>query len=303
MKLAVIGNLTVDHLDLGEQTEEAPGGSALYVSAAAAFLHSTVDLVSSIGKDYPAHVLEWLKKRGVNVSRVRVVGPKSTRFRIAYRDNTRRLWVLEAGRRLNTDDLEGKWDAIHLGPVFGELELALLHRARTCSRFLSLDVQGLLRSRGRGGIVRLNSIELSNLGGIVDLVKASEEEGLPLTSAKDPVVAAKKILRKGARYVIITRGREGSILASSDRGFFRVPPYPESNVVDPTGAGDVMIGAWLSTLNLTKDPVWASSVGSAFASIVVRRRGLSKFSFSREELFRRSAEVYKRVEFIEGPRQ
>ncbi len=303
MKLAVVGNLTVDQLDLGHMTEEAPGGSALYVSAAAAFLPSTVDLVSIIGEDYPVGVLEWLEKRGVNVSRVRVVGPRSTRFRLAYRNNSRRLWVLQAGRRLNMEELTGKWDAIHLGPVFRELDLALVRRARTLSRFLSLDVQGLLRSRGRGGTVRLNPADLSDFVRKVDVVKASEEEGRAMTSAKDPVVAAKRLLGKGAGHVIITRGREGLVLASGNRGVFRVPRYPEDRVVDPTGAGDVMIGAWLPTLKSTNDPVWASSVGSALASIVVRRVGLSKFRFSRRELFRRSAEVYKNVEFVEGPCQ
>ncbi len=302
MKLAVVGNLTVDHVELGGKTEETPGGSALYVSAAAAFLSSAVDVVSSIGKDYPANALEWLRKRGVNVSKVRVVGAKSTRFRLVYRNNTRRLWVLEEGTRLNAQALVGSWEAVHLGPVFREIALPLVRRARTRSRFLSLDVQGLLRSKGRGGIVRLNSAKLGSFARIVDLMKTSEEEGLDLTSAKDPVVAAKRILRKGTRHVIITRGIEGSVLASRDRGLFRVPSYRES-VVDPTGAGDVMVGAWLPTLNSTKDPVWASSVGSAFASMVVSRRGLSKFRFSRQELFRRSAEVYKRVEFVEGPGQ
>ncbi len=128
-----------------------------------------------------------------------------------------------------------------------------------------------------------------------DLVKASAEESQVLTSREDPAAAAFKIMEKGPKAVIITVGRKGSILGLKGRGIFLIPSYPEKNVVDPTGAGDVLMGGYLSTLLSTRDPVWAASVGSAFASMIVRNRGLAKFGLSRVELFRRSAKTYNGV--------
>ncbi|HEX4921382.1 MAG TPA: PfkB family carbohydrate kinase, partial [Candidatus Bathyarchaeia archaeon] len=81
---------------------------------------------------------------------------------------------------------------------------------------------------------------------------------------------------------------------------FSVPAFRDPAVSDTTGAGDVFAGSWLLTFLSTKDPIWAASVGSAFASLASRKTGLSKFQLSRKELFRRASWVYDHTKAVPG---
>ncbi len=298
MKIEVVGSLTIDRIVTGGRSRETPGGSALYTSAAASFLAAKVRLASSVGPDYPPRVFRWLRSHGINLAGVRRVGTPTTRFKLIYRKGSREISVLSPGTTLSAHSLSGEFDAVHFGPVFREIGAGMIVDVRNDCGFLSLDLQGLLRRKKHDGKVELSSRNLGPIFKLCDLVKASEEEAWTVTSDEDPISAARRILQKGPSFVIVTLGRKGSVLAVKRHGMFKVSAYPERNTLDPTGTGDVMVGGWLATFLATKDPVWAASVGSAFSSLVVRRSGLSKFQVSRRELFRRSADVYRRVRTI-----
>ncbi len=293
--LAVVGNLTMDEVVTNRGYRVGPGGSALYVSATAAFLGSRADVVSQIGPDYSVPTLVWLKKKGIGVDEVRRTGRETCRFRLSYRHGSRTLRVLHEGSPVRPSQVHGRWKALHLGPVFGEVPVTLIQVARRHTDFLSVDLQGFLRSRRQGGSVMLRPVELVEAFRFLDLMKSTADEALVQTSGRDLVSAVRRILDYGPRYVVVTLGRKGAIFAERNGEAYRIPAYPEPNVVEPTGAGDALVGGWLPTFLLTRDPVWATSVGSGLASLIVRRQGLAKFRLSREELFRRSAWVYSRV--------
>jgi len=107
-----------------------------------------------------------------------------------------------------------------------------------------------------------------------------------------------RILAKGPKYAIVTLGSKGSLLGIRNDRRFLIPAFPVRGIKDPTGAGDVYAGAWLCSYLSTKDPVWAAAVGSAFGSLASQKTGLSKFRFSRKELFRRASWVYNHVDPI-----
>src|SRR5438093_3963834 len=111
----------------------------------------------------------------------------------------------------------------------------------------------------------------------------------------EPKSILDRFLSLKADYAIITMGRHGSWLGAQSGDMHFVPAFPDREIRDPTGAGDVFAGSWLTTYLSTKDPVWASSVGSGFASLASRKRGLSKFQIPRTELFRRAGWVYNNV--------
>ncbi len=299
MKIAVLGNLTVDEIRRNGKSRIAPGGSALYASAASAFFGARVSLFSNIGEDYPAGILERLKRRGVDVSEVKKVRGLSTRFRLTYQDASRKLHLLQPGTRMKPTGVRGKWHAAHIGPVYREVHNRLASRIRAQSDFLSLDLQGFIRTSSNGGLVQLVQKPPAILR-MCDLVKASQEEAWIQTGCRNPLEAAGTLLAQGAKAAIVTLGRKGSILALANWRRWKIPAYPEDDVVDTTGSGDGFIGSWLPTFLSTKDPVWASSVASAFSSMMLRGHGLSKFRISRRELFRRSAWVYGKVETVEG---
>ncbi len=298
MRLTVLGNLTIDEIAVNGSVHIAPGGPAYYVSRTAAYLGAKVRLVSSVGRDYPAAVLRLLRSEGVDLQEVSKERGLSTRFKLTYTHGTRRLWLLKQGKLLGAVKRIGRPDAVHIGPVFGETSVHHFKTSRAKTNFLSVDIQGLLRAAGRGGRVRLVERNLRPLLAQCDAVKASEEEACLVTHRKNPISAVRQIEGIRGGFVLLTRGRKGMLLGVPPDKVYAVPSYPEKHVVDPTGAGDTMVASWLHTYLSTKDPLWAASVGSAFASLAVRNYGSKKFRVSRSDLFKRSASVHRRIRLV-----
>jgi sugar/nucleoside kinase (ribokinase family) len=300
LKIGVYGNLTLDELDRNGKHLIRPGGSALYSSLAAAYLGARVSIFSNIGRDYPKNILSSISSHLIDIAGVKKFDGLTTRFRISYSANSRRLGVVHPGPRLKPGHIPRSLQAIHLGPVFDEIGLDALTYARRHSEFLTLDVQGLLRTMGKDGFVRLVRKNVNPFLSKCNLVKATEEEARVIAPAPTIVASARRLLRKGAQYAIITRGRSGSLLVKKYGGAFRIPSVPERRVVDLTGAGDIFIGSWLATFMFVEDSLWAVAVGAAFASLSVRGTGVSKFRFDRRELFRRASWVYENSRIVKG---
>src|SRR2546425_1241924 len=230
-----------------------PGGSALYSSLAAVSLGARVSVFSNIGCDYPNLILSLIKSRGIDVTGVKKFNGLTTRFKISYRGDSRKLELIHPGRRLKPADRSRSLEAIHLGPVFMEIGLDVLNYARRHSRFLSLDVQGLLRTLSEDRSVRLVRRSIGPFLSKCNLVKVTEEEARVMAPAATTVATARRLLHKGPQYVIVTRGRSGSLLVRKDGDALHMPSVPESEVVDLTGAGDILIGSWLATFLALKD--------------------------------------------------
>ena len=292
MRLGVWGNLTLDELDRNGLRVVRPGGSALFSSLSAAVLGAKVYIVSSVGNDYPRSVLANLKRKGVDLAGVKEFRGFSTRFKISYSANLRSLELIHPGKKIGANNGASSLDAIHLGPVFGEVGRDVLARARRRCKFLSVDVQGLLREVDARGRVRLVRRNIDPFLSECNLLKATEEEARVLAPAATLLSSATRLLRKGAEYAIVTRGLHGSLLLRRDDGAIQMPSIPKSRVLDPTGAGDIFVGSWITTFQSVRDPRWAGAVGAAFASLSVQGVGLGKFRFSRTELFRRASWAY-----------
>ncbi len=300
MRIGIYGNLTLDELDQNGKLVVRPGGSSLYSSLAAAYLGARVSVFSSIGRDYPRSVLSWINNRGIDVSGVKKLDCLTTRFRISYHADSRKLELIHPGQKLKPSSSPSSLQAIHLGPVFLEVGLDTLNYARRHSKFLSVDVQGLLRTGGPTGFVHLERRRIDPFLSKCNLVKATEDEARIIAPAATIVSTARRILRKGAQYVIITRGRSGSLLVEKEGGALHMPSVPEARVVDLIGAGDIFVGSWLATFLSAGDALWAGAVGAAFASLSVRGIGAAKFRFAREELFRRASWAYKNSRLVKG---
>jgi sugar/nucleoside kinase (ribokinase family) len=295
LDIAVCGNPTIDELVQNGRVHTSPGGSALFASCAAAYLGSRVGILGNIGEDYPPITLKGLRTLHVDTRFLRKsVGP-STRFQITRFDGSRKLRLLEPGDPIEVPRSKGYVRGVHLGSVFNEISSSLVNTLRKRCAFLSADLQGFIRTVSGNGTVRTVPRTLSQLVGQCDMVQASIEEARSQTRSRDPRVILNRFLTLRARYAIVTMGEKGSWLGSQRDGTYFVPPFLDRGVRDSTGAGDVFAGSWLSTYLSTKDPVWASSVGSAFASLASRRTGLAKFSLRRKELFRRASWVYGHV--------
>ncbi len=296
MDIVVCGNPTLDELVQDGRIRISPGGSALFASCAAAYLGSKAGIIGNIGEDYPSRVLRRLRNRHIDVRFLRRSDGPSSRFQITRFNGSRQLRVLEPGGKITVSGSPGRLRGVHLGPVFNEISSSLVTVLRRKCEFLSADLQGFIRTVSSSGAVRTVPRNLGRLIGQCDMVQASAEEARTQTRSRNPRVILNRFLTMRTQYAIVTLGEKGSWLGSQRDGIFFVPPFSDRSIRDSTGAGDVFAGSWLSTYLKTKDPVWASAVGSAFASLASRRTGLSKFRISRTELLRRASWVYNHVD-------
>jgi sugar/nucleoside kinase (ribokinase family) len=292
MGIAVCGNPTIDELVQNGRVRISPGGSALFASCAAGYLGARVGILGNIGEDYPPHILRRLRTLHVDVRFLRKNAGPSTRFQITQTNGSRKLRLLEAGDQIAAPRSKSHFQGVHLGPVFNEIPCPLINALRKRCDFLSADLQGFIRTASPGGSVSTVPRNLSRLLGQCDMVQASIEEARSQTLSRDPRTILNRLLSMQVQHAIVTMGERGSWLGSQSDGLYFVPAYPDHRIRDSTGAGDVFAGSWLSTYLSTKDLVWASAVGSAFASMTSRRTGLSKFRLGRRELFRRASWVY-----------
>ena len=296
MDIAVCGNPTIDELVQNGRVRTSPGGSALFTSCAAAYLGSRVGIIGTIGEDYPPKILKRLKTLHIDIHFLRETPRPSTRFQITRNNGSRRLRLIEPGSHVVAPRSTGRFQGVHLGPVFNEIQSSLITTLRKRCEFLSADLQGFIRTVSANGAVRTVPRSLSRLIGQCDMVQASIEEARSQTRSRDPRVILNRFLTIRAQYAIVTMGERGSWLGSQHQDPYFVPAFPDRGIRDSTGAGDVFAGSWLSTYLSTKDPSWASSVGSAFASLASRKTGLSKFRISRTELFQRAVWVYNHID-------
>ena len=124
-----------------------------------------------------------------------------------------------------------------------------------------------------------------------DVLKVSEEESTLLTGCADLEAAADRLLAMGPKFLAITLGSEGVLIARKDRKE-RVEAFRVKSV-DTTGAGDSFWGGfisrWLSNGADIEEMKWGELVrcartGNAVAALCVQKRGGIPSVPSKEEV-------------------
>jgi len=267
------------------------GGSVAYVSFAARRLEARVSVISNVGADFPAAYKWWLQQEGVDLSGVTdVQDALTTRFELRYDDDLSNRTLCSKNRMLpiRVEDLPTSLKAkiIHLAPIAGEITHEVAEKLRSCTEIMSLDPQGLIRKFDQDGNVTLQQPTDNSILGFVNVFKSTPTEIKALTGLSDLDSAIKAVNNHGVNIVIVTRGAEGALVAVEDT-IHRVPAYKPEKLVDPTGAGDAFIGAFLAEYARGEDCAWCSQVGSAAASLVVEAIGPTSFG-DKEEIYRRA---------------
>jgi sugar/nucleoside kinase (ribokinase family) len=214
---------------------------------------------------------------------------------LKYQGNWKRKLLLKArAPPILTSNLPNSLQskAIHTAPIANELSEDTITELRKAASILSLDPQGFVRSFGAQGNVRLKRWREKSVLESVDIFKSSQDEIKAVTGTSNTQLAAKKIKDYGVKIVIITLGFRGSILVFDD-AFYDVPACQPRVVLDPTGAGDAFIGAFLAEYIRGKKPLWCACVGSASASFVVEGIGPERFG-ERQETYERANEIYEK---------
>lgn len=123
---------------------------------------------------------------------------------------------------------------------------------------------------------------------LCDYVTPNETEaagltGLPVTDADEALVAAKELVRRGARNALITLGEKGALLHGAE-GTHLVPSFNVPKVVDTTGAGDAFGGGFAVALAEGRSPPEAVRFGCATAALSVQKAGTAASMPTRTEI-------------------
>src|SRR5918912_1905428 len=226
MTALVVGSVALDSVETPfGKAENVLGGSATFFSASASLL-TPVQLVGVVGSDYPVDELQPLAERGVDLAGLERAEGRSFRWRGRYRHD------LNAAETLET----------HLG-VFSHFSPKIPEQFRRAPFVflanidprLQLDV---LQQVERPTLVACDTMnfwiesrrpDLMKLLGRVDLVTLNDAEARQLTDQANLVKAARWILARGPRHVIIRKGEHGAFMFTAETVFF-APAYPLENV-------------------------------------------------------------------------
>jgi sugar/nucleoside kinase (ribokinase family) len=294
--IAVVGHFSVDTLVLPtrKQPFQVLGGPAAYTSFAAKHLGASACVFSKVGADFPEAYLWWVEQEGINIKNVsRHSEATTTRFELTYTKDfvDRTLKLKSKGPPLAIDDLPKDFhaNAVHLAPIDNEISYDVAEELKKYSDVVSLDLQGLLRSFDAEGNVSDNFEVDNRIFSLINILKASQSEIYALTGEPELKPAIRAIHDVGVETVILTMGSKGSVL-SVEGAQYTIPACTSAVLVDPTGAGDVFIGAFLTEYLQQKESLWCATVGSATASFVVE--GLGPTYFGKKD------EVYQRAKFL-----
>ena len=297
--LAVIGHLSIDRILLPSRT--APftvlGGSPTYTSLAARRLGATASVISKVGGNFPEAYLWWLKQEGVDLSGVvKKAEQPNTSFELSYsKDLSERTLSLKSkGAPIELADLPAdlKAKAIHVAPIANEVSFEVIEHLKHRADVLSLDPQGLLRSFDEAGNVTENASVDKRIFGCINLFKSSQKEIFALTGLSELKAAIEAVHDLGVATVIVTMGAKGSVL-SVEGAQYNIAACPSQVLVDPTGAGDVFIGGFLTEYLRQKESLWCACVGSAAASLVVEGIGPTYFG-KKEEIYLRAKILHEK---------
>lgn len=237
-----------------------------------------VGLVGCIGKDFAQTFSRDMKRHDIEAN-IDMSGAETGGFHLIYDEKgNRTLDVLGVAGKIGPSNFPKEFlDSrfILIGPILGEVDIELIQFLRSkSSATIFLDPQGLVRKIGDDGRI-VHSCDrdaIRRIIEVVDFVKPNEQEIETITGEKDPLVGLQRLQSMGHAVPIVTLAERGSLLLDGDK-LYRVPPFATTHAIDPTGAGDVYAGSFITEYTRTANLSEAALFASAAASIMVEQIG------------------------------
>jgi sugar/nucleoside kinase (ribokinase family) len=280
MSLLVIGTVAFDAIETPfGKTDKIVGGAATFISLAASYFTSKINLVSVVGDDFPQEAIAMLQKRKVNTDGLQIKqGEKTFFWSGKYHNDMNSRDTLDTQLNvLATFDptipaAYQDCEFLMLGNLAPSVQHQVLDRLTTRPKLVVLDTMNFWMD------IALD--DLKSLLKRVDVLTINDEEARQLSGEYSLVKASQKILAMGPKYLIIKKGEHGALLFNNDQVFF-APALPLEEVFDPTGAGDSFAGGFIGYIAETKDISFdnmkrAVIFGSAMASFSVEKFGTER---------------------------
>ena len=247
--LVVVGSVALDSVEAnGTVRDDVLGGSASFFSTAASYF-TPVKLVAVVGEDMPQQHLDFLAKRGVDLTGLERAHGKTFRWKGRYSDDLASRTTLDTQLNVFADfkpRLPEAWrdgEFLFLGNIHPTLQLDVLSQVKK-PRLVAMDTMNFWIEGEPAALARV--LER------VDLIVINDEEARLLSKEHNLPRAARAIRAMGPKTVIVKRGESGALLFH-EHGVFAAPAYPLERVLDPTGAGDTFAGGFMGYLARVRD--------------------------------------------------
>src|SRR6266487_282359 len=208
MSLLVVGSVAFDSVKTPYGAADGVlGGSATYCAVAASYF-TDVRMVAVVGQDFGEEPMSLLRSHGIDVSGIEIAGGQTFRWSGVYSDDLNErttlathLNVFESFQpKLRREDLSVP--NLFLGNIDPDLQSQVLRQLRP--RLSACDTMNFWIERKNDALKRL----LADVGGLV----INDSEARLLAGELNTVVAARRLLSLGLRFLVIKRGEYGAAL-------------------------------------------------------------------------------------------
>ena len=302
MSLLVVGTVAFDAIETPfAKTDKIIGGAATYICHSASFFSKNINLVSVVGEDFPNKAINSLKEKGVDVKGLQIKEGRKTFFWSGkYHNNMNSRDTLKT--ELNVlEDFDPivpkqytKSEFLMLGNLMPSVQKRVLEQMQERPKLIVLDTMNFWMDNFMPDLKEA----LKN----TDVLTINDDEARQLSGEYSLLIAAKKILTMGPKYLIIKKGEHGAILFGEDKMFYS-PAVMLENVIDPTGAGDSFAGGFMGYIAKTKEITFdnmkkAVVYGTVLASFTVEKLGIESIeNIEEEKVNKRLAEIRSIVSF------
>ena len=272
--LTVFGSTALDTIRTPRKTlKNILGGAATFAAISASNFVDT-GLIAVVGKDFPGQYHKILSKY-LDLQGLTIKDGKTFRYDGKYDDtlSTRSTLKTElnvlANFKATVPEAYRSSQFVYLANNDPEQNISLIKEFDKV-KFSMCDTIDFWISTKREAVIKMIKS--------VDAVVINDDEAKLLTKEFNLIKCAKKMMRWGAKYVIIKKGEHGSLMFYDDM-IFPTAGFSLEDVVDPTGAGDSFAGAMIGYLASKKstrvsDIKKAAVYGNVLGSFAVERYGL-----------------------------
>jgi ribokinase len=264
-----------------------PGGKGANQAVAAKRAGADVVMITKIGNDpFGELALDNFKKEGIDTQYIYIDEDYPTAVASILVDekigNNQIVIAMGAGEQITSDEVEGARESIESADVLvTQLEVNL------DATEMAINI-----AKEKGVKIILNPAPAQALSDEflrkIDILTPNETEasilcgGLKVETVEDANKAAKVLLGKGVKNVIITLGEKGALLLNEEVEEFI--EALEVDVIDTTGAGDAYNGGLAAALAEGKDILQAAKFANVVGALSVTKIGTAPAMPFREDI-------------------
>ena len=268
----ILGSVALDTIETKYgKAENLLGGSATYATIAAGLYGDAIP-VGIVGDDFPKDGLDIFEKFSKNLKDLDQQPGGTFKWGGKYHENGddrdtlfTDLGVFENFNPLiHTSNKNASW--LFLANIHPSLQLSVLEQC-TNAPLVVTDTMNLW--------IDSTPEELKKIISKTNILLINESELHLLTKEQNVDKSIKEVLSMGPEKVIVKFGSKGAKCFSENENI-AVGVYPVKKVIDPTGAGDVFGGGFISGLVDGLSVKEAMLRGSALASFCIEDFGVKK---------------------------